>query len=74
MPFYYDLNQAVTTNGSAGTENTMMFGKTVANQKRFRWSVSISLLVSVLPVVVKPASRPIPDQLQWAEAFRPTAS
>lgn len=33
MPFYYDLNQAVTTNGSAGTENTMMFGKTVANQE-----------------------------------------
>lgn len=33
MPFYYDLNQAVTTSGSAGTETTMMYGKTVANQE-----------------------------------------
>jgi hypothetical protein len=33
VPFYYDLNQAVTTNGSAGTENSMMWGKTVANQE-----------------------------------------
>ena len=33
MPFYYDLSQAVSTNGSAGTENTMMFGTTVANQE-----------------------------------------
>lgn len=33
MPFYYDLNQAISTNGSAGTENTMMFGATVASQE-----------------------------------------
>jgi hypothetical protein len=33
VPFYYDLAQAVTTNGSAGTENTMMVGATVANQE-----------------------------------------
>jgi hypothetical protein len=33
LPYYYDLNQAITSNGSAGTETTMMFGKTVASQE-----------------------------------------
>lgn len=33
MPYYYDLAQSVTSNGSGGTENTMMFGATVANQE-----------------------------------------
>ncbi len=33
MPVYYDLNQRFTSNGSGGTENTMLFGKTVANQE-----------------------------------------
>lgn len=33
MPFYYDLEQAITTNGSGGTETTMMYGKTIANQE-----------------------------------------
>jgi hypothetical protein len=32
MPFY-DLNRATTSNGSAGTETTHMWGKTVANQE-----------------------------------------
>lgn len=33
MPFYYDLNYALTTNGSAGTENTSLWAKTAANQE-----------------------------------------
>lgn len=33
MPFYYDLNQAVSSNGTPGNENSMMFGTTVANQE-----------------------------------------
>lgn len=33
MPLYYDLNFALTTNGSAGTETTQMWGKTAANQE-----------------------------------------
>ena len=32
MPFY-DINRAITTNASAGTENTHLWGKTVANQE-----------------------------------------
>jgi len=32
MPFY-DLNRAATTNASAGTENTHLWGKTIANQE-----------------------------------------
>ncbi len=38
MPFFYDLNRSITTNGSAGTENTHLWGTTVANQE----TVSIS--------------------------------
>lgn len=30
MPFYYDLNFAVTTSATAGSEATYMFGKTVS--------------------------------------------
>jgi hypothetical protein len=33
MPFFYDLNRAETTNGSANTESTHLWGKTVANQE-----------------------------------------
>jgi hypothetical protein len=33
MPFYYDLNRAITTNGSSGTESTHLWGTTVANQE-----------------------------------------
>lgn len=33
MPFFYDLNRAVTTNGTAGTESTHLWGTTVANQE-----------------------------------------
>jgi hypothetical protein len=33
MPFYYDLDRAITTNGSAGTESTHLWGTTVANQE-----------------------------------------
>ena len=32
MPFY-DMNRAITTNGSANTESTHLWGKTVANQE-----------------------------------------
>lgn len=32
MPFY-DLNRAITTNGSANTESTHLWGTTVANQE-----------------------------------------
>lgn len=33
MPFYYDLNRAETSNASAGTASTHMWGATVANQE-----------------------------------------
>src|SRR5574337_2123023 len=33
MPFYYDLNRALTSNGSANTESTHFWGKTAANQE-----------------------------------------
>jgi len=33
MPFYYDLSRSVTTNGSAGTESTHLWGTTIANQE-----------------------------------------
>lgn len=33
MPFYYDLVRAITTNGSAGTESSHLWAKTVANQE-----------------------------------------
>ena len=33
MPFFYDLNYAITTSGSAGTEVTQMWAKTAANQE-----------------------------------------
>jgi hypothetical protein len=33
MPFFYDMNYSLTTSGSAGTEVTQMWGKTVANQE-----------------------------------------
>lgn len=33
MPLYYDLNYGFTTNSSAGTETTMMWGKTAAEQE-----------------------------------------
>ena len=33
MPFYYDLVRAITTNSSAGTENTHLWAKTAANQE-----------------------------------------
>lgn len=33
MPFYYDLNRALTSSGSAGTEATHFYAKTVANQE-----------------------------------------
>lgn len=33
MPYFYDLNRAETTNGSANTESFHIFGKTVANQE-----------------------------------------
>jgi hypothetical protein len=33
MPFYYDLTRAITTNGSANTESTHLWGKTAANQE-----------------------------------------
>lgn len=33
MPFYYDINRATTTNGTANTESTHLAGKTVANQE-----------------------------------------
>jgi hypothetical protein len=33
MPFYYDLTRAITTNGSAGTESTHLWGTTIANQE-----------------------------------------
>ena len=32
-PYYYDLNYAFTSSGSAGTEVTQLWGKTVANQE-----------------------------------------
>lgn len=33
MPFYYDVDRAITTNGSAGTESTHLWGTTIANQE-----------------------------------------
>lgn len=33
MPFYYDIERAITTNAAAGTESTHMWSKTVANQE-----------------------------------------
>ena len=33
MPFYYDLTRQITTNGSAGTESSHLWGKTAANQE-----------------------------------------
>ena len=33
MPFCYDLQRSTTTNGSANTESTHLWGKTVANQE-----------------------------------------
>lgn len=33
MPFYYDLMRSITTNGSAGTESTHMFGQTTSQQE-----------------------------------------
>jgi len=33
MPFYYDINRATTSNGSANTETTHLWGTTVANQE-----------------------------------------
>lgn len=33
MPFYYDINRATSTNASANTESTHLWGTTVANQE-----------------------------------------
>jgi len=33
LPFYYDVNRAETSNGSAGTESSHFYAKTVANQE-----------------------------------------
>lgn len=33
MPFYYDLNRSITTNGTTNTESTHLWGKTIANQQ-----------------------------------------
>lgn len=33
MPIYYDVVRATTTNGSAGTESSVLWGKTAANQE-----------------------------------------
>lgn len=33
MPFYYDVNRALTSNGSANTESTHLWVKTAANQE-----------------------------------------
>jgi hypothetical protein len=33
LPYFYDLNRAETTNGSANTVSTHFWGKTVANQE-----------------------------------------
>jgi hypothetical protein len=33
VPFFYDLNKAITTNGSGGSESTHLWGTTVANQE-----------------------------------------
>src|ERR1700735_599871 len=33
MPFYYDVNRAETSNGSAGTESSHFYAKTIANQE-----------------------------------------
>jgi hypothetical protein len=33
MPFFYDIAQPLTSNGSAGTENTTLWGKTIPNQE-----------------------------------------
>lgn len=33
MPFFYDINRATATNGSANTETTHLWGQTVANQE-----------------------------------------
>jgi len=38
VPYYYDLNRAITTNGSAGSESTHLWGKTLANQETTRLS------------------------------------
>jgi hypothetical protein len=33
MPYYYDLNRITTSNASAGTETTHLWGTTIANQE-----------------------------------------
>ena len=33
MPFFYDINRQTTSNGTAGTETTHLWGQTVANQE-----------------------------------------
>jgi hypothetical protein len=33
VPFFYDINRATATNGSANTETSHLWGKTVANQE-----------------------------------------
>ena len=33
MPFFYDINRATTSNGSANTETSHLWGQTVANQE-----------------------------------------
>lgn len=33
MPFFYDVVRAITTSGSAGTESTHLWAKTIANQE-----------------------------------------
>lgn len=33
MPFFYDINRATTSNGSANTETSHLWGTTVANQE-----------------------------------------
>lgn len=33
MPFFYDINRQTTSNGSAGTETSHLWGKTIANQE-----------------------------------------
>lgn len=33
MPFFYDINRATTTNGTANTESNHLWGTTVANQE-----------------------------------------
>jgi hypothetical protein len=33
MPYFYDFTRATTSNGTAGTETTHIWGKTIANQE-----------------------------------------